>query len=176
MAAVRKGISATWQRCRVPFMRNVLVHAPAGQRRMVSARIAPLFAQETETAARDQGRAVADQLRDRLPKIARPSDDAGDDGLACRSFPRKHRSKRHRSNPLERLDGEVKRRTDVVGSFPKEAASHRRVGALLPEQNDAWALQRRYMTPETLAEVGDHPAVSLSAVTVRLAIQPCRSP
>jgi putative transposase len=165
-AAVRKVISATWQRCRVHFMRNVLVHAPAGQRRMVSALIATIFAQETETAARDQWRTVTDQLRERFPKIARVMDDAEDDVLAHMAFPREHWCKIHSTNPLERLNGEIKRRTDVVGIFPNEAAIYRLVGALLLEQNDEWALQRRYMTLETLAGVGDNPVVSLSAVTV----------
>jgi len=165
-AAVRKVISATWQRCRVHFMRNVLVHAPAGQRRMVSALIATIFAQETEAAARDQWRIVADQLRERFPKIARLMDEAEDDVLAHMAFPREHWCKIHSTNPLERLNGEIKRRTDVVGIFPNEAAIDRLVGALLLEQNDEWALQRRYMTLETLAGVGDNPVVSLSAVTV----------
>ena len=165
-AAVRKVISATWQRCRVHFMRNVLVHAPAGQRRMVSTLIATIFAQETEAAARDQWRIVADQLRERFPKIARLMDDAEDDVLAYMGFPREHWAKIHSTNPLERLNGEIKRRTDVVGIFPNEAAIYRLVGALLLEQNDEWALQRRYMTLETLAEVGDNPVVSLSAVTL----------
>lgn len=165
-AAVRKVISATWQRCRVHFMRNVLVHAPAGQRRMVSALIATIFAQETETAARDQWRIVADQLRERFPKIARLMDEAEGDVLAHMGFPREHWAKIHSTNPLERLNGEIKRRTDVVGIFPNEAAIYRLVGALLLEQNDEWALQRRYMTLETLAAVGDNPVVSLSAVTL----------
>jgi len=164
-AAVRKVISATWQRCRVHFMRNMLVHAPSSQRRMVSALIATIFAQETEAAARDQWRAVADQLRERLPKIAHLMDDAEHDVLAHMGFPREHRSKIHSTNPIERLNAEIKRRTDVVGIFPNEAAIYRLVGALLLEQNDEWALQRRYMTLETLAEVGDNPTVSLSAVT-----------
>lgn len=163
-AAVRKVISATWQRCRVHFMRNLLVHAPAGQRRMVSALIATIFAQETESAAREQWRAVADQLRARFPKIAKLMDDAEDDVLAHMAFPKEHRAKIHSTNPLERLNGEIKRRTDVVGIFPNEPAIYRLVGALLLEQNDEWALQRRYMTLETLAAVGDNPNVSLPAV------------
>ncbi len=165
-AAVRKVISATWQRCRVHFMRNVLVHAPAGQRRMVSALIATIFAQETEAAAHDQWRTVMEQLRERFPKINRLMDDAEDDVLAHMSFPKEHRSKIYSTNPLERLNGEIKRRTDVVGIFPNEAAIYPLVGALLLEQNDEWALQRRYMTLETLAVVGDNPTISLSAVTV----------
>ena len=163
-AAVRKVISASWQRCRVHFMRNVLVHAPAGQRRVVSALVATIFAQTTERAARDQWRTVADQLRERFPKIARLMDEAEDEVLAHMSFPKEHRTKIHSTNPLERLNGEIKRRTDVVGIFPNEAAIYRLVGALLLEQNDEWVLQRRYMTLETLAEVGDNPNVSLSAV------------
>ena len=164
-AAVRKVISATWQRCRVHFMRNVLVHAPVGQRRMVSPRIATIFAQETESAARDQWRTVTDQLRERFPKIARLMDDAEENVLAHTGFPKEHRSKIYSTNPLERLNAEIKRRTDVVGIFPNEAAIYRLVGALVLEQNDEWALQRRYMTLEALAEVGDNPNISLSAVT-----------
>jgi transposase-like protein len=112
----------------------------------------------------DQWRIVADQLRERFPKIARLMDEAEDDVLAHMSFPKEHRTKIHSTNPLERLNGEIKRRTDVVGIFPNEAAIYRLVGALLLEQSDEWALQRRYMTLETLAEVGDNPNVSLSAV------------
>lgn len=163
-AAVRKVISATWQRCRVHFMRNLLVHAPKGQRRVVSALVATIFAQTSERAARDQWRTVADQLRERFAKIGKLMDEAEDDVLAHMSFPKEHRTKIHSTNPLERLNGEIKRRTDVVGIFPNEAAIYRLVGALLLEQNDEWALQRRYMTLETLAEVGENGNVSLPAV------------
>lgn len=164
-AAVRKVISATWQRCRVHFMRNLLVPAPAGQRRVVSALVATIFAQTSERAARDQWRIVSDQLRERLSKLAKLMDEAEDDVLAHMTFPKEHRTKIHSTNPLERLNEEIKRRTDVVGIFPNESAIYRLVGALLLQQNDEWALQRRYMTLETLAEVGDNPDVSLSAVT-----------
>jgi hypothetical protein len=82
----------------------------------------------------------------------------------------------HSFNQLERLNSEIKRRTDVVGIFPNEAAIYRLVGALLLEQHDESELQCRYMTLETLSEVGDNPNISLSAVTVWQAIQPCRSP
>ena len=108
---------------------------------------------------------MTDQLRDRFPKIAKLMDDAENDVLAHMGFPKEHRAKIHSTNPLERLNGEIKRRTDVVGIFPNEAAIYRLVGALLLEQNDEWALQRRYMTLETLAVVGDNPNISLSAVT-----------
>jgi putative transposase len=91
-------------------------------------------------------------------------DEAEEDVLAHMSFPREHWCKIHSTNPLERLNGEVKRRTNVVGIFPNEAAIYRLVGAMLLEQNDEWALQRRYMTLETLADLGENPNVSLPAV------------
>ena len=162
--AVGRVMHATWQRCRVHFMRNMLVHAPTTQRRMVSALIGTIFAQESEPAARAQWRAVADQLRARFARIASLMDAAEDDVLAHMSFPKGHWCKIHSTNPLERLNGEVKRRTNVVGIFPNEAAIYRLVGAMLLEQNDEWSLQRRYMTLETLADLGENPHLSLPAV------------
>ncbi len=161
---MRKVICATWQRCRVHFMRNVLAHAPSGQRRMVSALIATIFAQDTEAAARAQWASVTAPLRERLPKLAKLMDEACDDVLAHMSFSTVHRTKIHSTNPIERLNGEIKRRTGVVGIFPTETSIYRLVGALLLEQNDEWALQRRYMTLEPLAVVGDTSKLSLSAV------------
>jgi putative transposase len=96
--------------------------------------------------------------------------------VAHMGFPKAHWCKIHSTNPIERLNAEIKRRTDIVGIFPNEAAIYRLVGALLLELNAEWALQRRYIMLETLAEVGGNPTVSLSAVAVRLAIQPDRSP
>ena len=136
-----------------------------GQRRVVSALIGTIFAQDGAEAAHAQWRTVADQFRTRFPKAAARMDQAEHDVLAHMTFPREHRAKLHSTNPLERLNGEIKRRTEVVGIFPNEPAICRLVGALLLEQNDEWALQRRYMTLETLAEVGDNPTISLSAVT-----------
>ena len=146
-AAVAKVLTATWQRCRVHFMRNALAHAGRSGRRVVSAFIATAFAQDDAEAARQQWRRVADQIRPKVPKLATLMDDSEADVLAYMTFPPAHRTKLHSTNPLERLNGEIKRRTEVVGIFPNEAAITRLVGAILLEQNDEWSVQRaRYMT------------------------------
>jgi putative transposase len=164
-AAVAKVLHASWQRCRVHFMRNVLAHAGKSGRRVVSAFIATAFAQDDAAAARAQWRQVADQLRPKVPKLAALMDEAETDVLAFMSFPKDHRPKIHGANPLERLNGEIKRRTDVVGIFPNEAAVIRLVGALLLEQSDEWATQRsRYMSLEAISAVSDTGQVRLSAV------------
>jgi putative transposase len=164
-AAVSKVLSATWQRCRVHFMRNALAHAGRSGRRVVSAFIATAFAQDDAEAAKAQWRRVADQLRPKVPKLATLMDEAEADVLAYMTFPAAHRTKLHSTNPLERLIGEIKRRTEVVGIFPNEAAITRLVGAILLEQNDEWAVQRaRYITLETIAPISDDPLVSLPAV------------
>ena len=140
-------------------------HAGKSGRRVVSAFIATAFAQETPEAASQQWRAVADQLRTKVPKLATLMDDAEPDVLAYMSFPKEHRTKIYSNNPIERLNGEIKRRTNVVGIFPNEAAITRLIGAILLEQNDEWAVQRaRYMTLETMAPLSDNPIVMLSAV------------
>jgi putative transposase len=163
-AAVSKVLSTTWQRCRVHFMRNVLAHAGKQGRRVISAFIATAFAQDDAKAASQQWRHVADQIRLKVPKLAKMMDDAETDVLAYMTFPAAHRAKLHSTNPLERLNGEIKRRTEVVGIFPNEAAITRLVGAILLEQNDEWAVQRaRYMTLETIAPISDDPIVSLPA-------------
>ena len=164
-AAVSKLLCASWQRCRVHFMRNALAHAGKSGRRVVSAFIGTAFAQETPEAASQQWRSVADQMRPKLPKLATLMDDAEPDVLAYMTFPKEHRTKLHSTNPIERLNGEIKRRTEVVGIFPNEAAITRLIGAILMEQSDEWAVQRgRYMSLETMAPVSDNPIVMLSAV------------
>jgi putative transposase len=146
-------------------MRNALAHAGKSGRRVVSALIATAFAQEDAEAARAQWRKVADQLRPKLPKLAAFLDEAETDVLAYMTFPKDHRAKIHSTNPLERLNGELRRRTDVVGIFPNEDAITRLVGAILLEQNDEWAVQRaRYMSLETIAPLSDDPLESLPAL------------
>jgi putative transposase len=164
-AAIVKVLNATWQRCRVHFMRNALAHAGRNGRRVVSAFIATAFAQDDAETAKVQWRRVADQLRPKMPKLSGFLDEAETDVLAYMTFPATHRAKLHSTNPLERLNGEIKRRTEVVGIFPNEDAIVRLVGAILLEQNDEWAVQRaRYMTLETIAPMRDDPAVSLPAI------------
>jgi transposase-like protein len=164
-AAVAKVLHASWQRCRVHFMRNVLAHAGRQGRRVVAAFIGTAFVQDDAEVASKQWRQVADQLRPKVPKLAALMDEAEADVLAFMTFPKDHRSKIHSINPLERLNGEIKRRTDVVGIFPNEAAITRLVGALLLEQNDEWAVQRgRYMSLETIAPLSDDPIVKFPAV------------
>jgi putative transposase len=161
-AAVSKVMHATWQRCRVHFMRNVMAHAGKSGRRVVSAFMSAAFAQDDAPSASLQWRKVADQLRPKLPKLAGLLDDAETDVLAYMTFPASHRAKLHSTNPLERLNGEIKRRTEVVGIFPNEAAIVRLVGAILLEQNDEWCVQRsRYLSLETIATLSDNPTVSL---------------
>src|SRR3954468_22980592 len=119
-------------------MRNAMAHAGKTQRRVVAAWIGTAFAQDDAEAARKQWRQVADQLRPRVSKLAAVMDDAETDVLASMGFPVQHRVKIHSTNPLERLNGEIKRRSEVVGIFPNEAAVTRLIGALLLEQNDVY--------------------------------------
>jgi transposase-like protein len=164
-AAVSKVLTATWQRCRVHFMRNALAHAGKRGKRVVAAFIATAFAQDTAQAAQEQWRRIADQLRPTVPKLATLMDTSEADVLAYMTFPLAHRTKLHSTNPIERLNHEVKRRADVVGIFPNEAAIRRLVGAVLLEQNDEWAVQRaRYMPRDTLAEVVDQPDTELAVM------------
>jgi putative transposase len=163
-AAAAKVLGCTWQRCKVHFLRNALAYAGKGQRQMVLALINTIFAQETPAAASDQWRSVADQLRERFPKLAEMMDDAEADVLAFMSFPKAHRTQIHSTNPLERLNAEIKRRTNVVGIFPNEPAITRLVGALLLEQNDEWQLKRRYMQLEGLQLLAENQPARLSAV------------
>src|SRR3984885_3791353 len=138
-AAIARVLNATWQRCRVHFMRNLLAHAGRNGRRLAAAFIGTIFAQEDKTAARIQWRKVVNQMKPSLPKLAAFMDEAEDDVLAYMHFPAAHWVKLHSTNPIERPNGEIKRRTNVVGIFPNEEAIVRLVGAILLEQNDEWA-------------------------------------
>jgi putative transposase len=160
-AAAKKVFGATWQRCRVHFKRNAMAHAGVKQRGMVAAAIRTAFAQETEKEAHTEWRVVADRLRDRFPRLATLMDEAENDVLAHMSFPKIHWPQIHSTNPIERLNREVKRRTNVVQIFPNEGAIVRLVGALLLEQNDEWAVCRRYIN---VASLSDNAAVRPKAI------------
>src|SRR5580704_12430538 len=152
-AAIRRVFGAAWQRCRVHWMRNALAYVPKTQQSMVAAALRQAFLQPDRAQASAMLRHVADQLRQKWPKLAAFIDDSETDVLSYLDFPEQHRSKLHSTNPLERLNKEVKRRADVVGIFPNEAAIVRLIGAVLLEQNDEWQLQHRYMQVEAMAEL-----------------------
>ena len=152
-AAIRRVMGASWQRCRVHWMRNALAYVPKGQQSMVSAALRQAFIQPDRAGARQTLRHVADQLRVKWPKLGAFIDDSEADVLAHMDFPTQHRTKVHSTNPLERLNKEVKRRADVVGIFPNEGAIIRLIGAVMLEANDEWQLQHRYMQTEPMAEL-----------------------
>jgi transposase-like protein len=152
-AAIRRVLGATWQRCRVHWMRSALAHVGKGRQAMVAAALRQAFLQADEAAAHQVWRQVADQLRPRWSKLAALMDESEHDVLAYMGFPAQHRAKLHSTNPLERLNKEVKRRADVVGIFPCEASITRLIGAVLLERNDEWQLQHRYMQVEAMAEL-----------------------
>jgi transposase-like protein len=151
IATVLQG--ASWQRCRVHFVRNALALVPNGMQEMVAASIRTVFAQPDATSAHEQWRRVADGFRSRFPKLADLLDAAEEDVLAYLSFPREHWRQLWSTNPLERLNKELKRRTNVVGIFPNDAAVLRLVGAILLEQHDEWQVGRRYFSAESLAKL-----------------------
>lgn len=164
-AAIGQVFSATWQRCRVHFMRNVLACVPKTSQSLVGTLIRQVFVQPDSENAQRVWRAVADQLRPRFPRAAALMDEAETDVLAYFGFPAAHRVKLHSTNTLERLNKEVKRRANVVGIFPNEDSIIRLIGAVLMEQNEEWQLQHRYMPQHTMAEMAEEVRdVSLEAL------------
>jgi transposase-like protein len=163
IAAVLHG--ASWQRCRVHFLRNALALVPKGAQHFVAATIRTVFAQPTPEAAQQQWRQVADSFRARWPRLAALLEETEPEVLAFLAFPSAHWRQVWSTNPLERLNKEVKRRTDVVGIFPTSAAAIRLVGALLSEQHDEWQVGRRYFSAESLALLRreDDPPLALAA-------------
>jgi transposase-like protein len=151
--AVAQVLEASWQRCRVHFMRDVLAHVQKRHQSMVAAAIRTTFAQQGGAEARAQWRETADSLRSRFAKVAKMMDAAEDEVLAHTAFPAAHWSKIASTNPLERVNKEIKRRSDVVGIFPNEAAITRLVGAVVLEQSEEWQVGRCYMAKHSLAEL-----------------------
>ena len=144
-------------------MRNALAHAPAKQRTAVAAMLKTIFAQETKAEAEARWAIVADALRETQPKLGALMDASRDDVLAYMDFPKEHWAQIASTNPLERVNREIKRRADVIGIFPNDDAIIRLVGALMLEANDEWAVARRYMSLETLARVTENPTIRLPA-------------
>jgi putative transposase len=163
-AAATKVFHASHQRCRIHWLRNALARVQPTQRPAVVALLKTIFARETAEAAHAQWRQVAETLRERFPKLAELMDGSREEVLVYMAFPREHWAQIASTNPLERLNGEVKRRSDVVGIFPNDQAVIRLVGALLLEHNDEWAVSRRSMSLESLAILSDDPVLRLPAV------------
>lgn len=144
---------ASWQRCRVHFMRSALSLVPKAAQQMVGATIRTVFAQPDAKSAGEQWRRVSDGFRHRFPRLSELMEEAEEDLLAYASFPAEHWQKIWSNNPLERLNKEVKRRTNVVGIFPNEAAVIRLVGSVLCEQHDEWQVSKRYFSAGSLAKL-----------------------
>ena len=152
-AAIARVLGVAWQRCRVHWIRNALAHVGKAQRTVVAAALRQAFLQPDQGSARQTWRHVADQLRQRWPKLGTLMDESEEGVLAYMVFPAQHRTKLHSVNTLERLNKEVKRRADVVGIFPSEQSILRLIGAVLLEANDEWQLQHRYMGVEAMGEM-----------------------
>ena len=163
-------VGASWQRCRVHFMRNVLAHIPQADKSMVAAAVRTIFTQPDRGVASQQLAEVVLAMHPRWPKAAELLEQAEEDILAYMAFPREHWSRIYSTNPLERLNREVKRRTDVVGIFPNQPAVIRLVGSVLMETNDEWAIARRYFSLETMNKLIDpQPLLSTKPSPMRLA-------
>ena len=155
-AAIRKCMTgASWQRCRVHYARNLLACVPKGSQEMVAAAFRSIFALSTKEEIEARWDEVTDTLGDRFPKAAESMRDARTDVLAFAVFPRAHWRKIWSNNPLERLNKEVKRRSNVVGIFPNDQAAIRLIGAVLADQHEEWAVARRYLSETSMAHLDD---------------------
>jgi putative transposase len=144
---------AAWQRCRTHFMRNLLTRVPKSAQSFVATMVRTIFAQPDAATVHEQHGRIIDQLQTRFPEAAALLDEAAIDLLTFTGFPKEHWRQLWSNNSLERLNKEIRRRTDVVGIFPDRASIVRLVGAVLAEQNDEWAVaSRRYMSVESIAK------------------------
>jgi len=151
--AIARVLGCPWQRCTVHFVRDMHQHCRPSQRALVSAALREVFNADDHAQARERVTHVIAQLTPSTPKVAELLADAEADLLAFYEFPREHWTKLRSTNPLERVNREIGRRTDVVGIFPNDAALIRLAGMLLIEQNDEWLVGRRYLSQESLAAV-----------------------
>jgi putative transposase len=166
IAAVLPG--AAWQRCRVHFVRNLLTRVPKSMQTLVATLVRSIFAQPDQQAVWAQHARITEQLLERFPQAAALLADAGPEVLAFAGFPKEHWKQIWSNNPQERLNREIRRRTDVVGIFPNREAIIRLVGAVLAEQNDEWAVARRYLSVDSL-KLAQTPATDNKEVTPELA-------
>lgn len=150
--AVRSTLGSSWQRCRTHFMRNLLTRVPKSAQALVATLVRTIFAQPDKEQVWAQHEKVVEQLAERFPKAAELLAEAAEDVLAFTGFPKEHWRQIWSNNPQERLNKELRRRTDVVGIFPNREAVVRLVGSVLAEQHDEWAVTRRYMSSEALAK------------------------
>lgn len=164
---------ATWQRCRVHFMRNVLAHVTRADKPLVAAALRTIFAQPDRASAGEQLGLVADKMAERWPQAAELLREAEEDVLAYMAFPQEHWSRIYSTNPLERLNKEVKRRTHVVGIFPDVPSVERLVGALLMDIHDEWQVGRRYFSLESMRKLLA-PEEAVRQITGPLHLEPVR--
>jgi putative transposase len=150
-AAIARVLTCPWQRCTVHFVRDMLYHCRRDQRGLVAAALREVFNAENQDQARERIGHVIARLEPIAPKVCRLLEDAEEDLIAFYLLPPEHWTKLRSTNPLERVNKEIGRRTDVVGIFPNDAAVIRLAGALLSEQNDEWLVQRRYLSAESMA-------------------------
>jgi putative transposase len=160
-AAIAKVLGCSWQRCTVHFLRDCLGHARRDQHGLLAALIRPIFNADSQAQARDRLSEAVAHLDGRLAKVTAMLEDAEADILAFYAFPPDHWRKLRSTNPLERFNKEIGRRTDVVGIFPDDAALIRLAGMLCIEQNDEWLVGRRYLSADSISLVlagqDDHP-------------------
>jgi len=149
--AIARVLACTWQRCTVHFLRDMVMHCRRDQRGLVAAALREVFNADSREQARERVGHVLERLGEIAPKVCELLEAAEEDLIAFYTFPREHWTKIRSTNPLERVNKEIGRRTDVVGIFPNDAAVIRLAGALLSEQNDEWLVQRRYLSVESMA-------------------------
>ena len=155
---------ASWQRCRTHFVRNLQTRVPKAAQTLVATLVRSIFAQPDAASVHEQHARVVVQLEDRFPEAAAMLAEAAPALLAFTCFPKEHWRQLWSSNPLERLNKEIRRRTDVVGIFPDRASVIRLVVAVLAEQNDEWAVARRYMSAESIARALTDPTPDVEEV------------
>ena len=150
-AAIARVLACPWQRCTVHFTRDMVMHCRRDERGLVAAALREIFNAESYEQAKQRVTSVLERLKDVAPKVSDLLEDAEEDLLAFYAFPSKHWTKLRSTNPLERVNKEIGRRTDVVGIFPNDQAVIRLIGAQLIEQNDEWLISRRYLSVESMA-------------------------